>query len=63
MILTIQQLEKLLETAKRKEADCVIVDWMNEHIRVLSKTKTNKEIVLSSGPMQYQDILLEISER
>jgi hypothetical protein len=37
------------------------IDWVNRTIRVLSPVMTNETVILSDGPMTYQDIYYEIS--
>lgn len=37
------------------------IDWVNRTIQVLSSEKKHPTIMLSDGPMRYQDILIEVS--
>jgi hypothetical protein len=62
MMLDLQNAQMLLNTIQ-ETGRAAEVDWVNQTIRVLSEVKTHPTKVLSSGPMTYQDILLEISER
>jgi hypothetical protein len=36
------------------------IDWVNRTIRVLSDVKVDPNKVLSTGPMEYQEVLFEI---
>jgi hypothetical protein len=49
----------LVAMAKRHRRP-ITIDWVNRTIRVLSPVITHPEVVLSDGPMQYQDILAYI---
>lgn len=38
----------------------VTIDWVNRTIRILSDVRVNPNVVLSTGPMTYQDILFQL---
>ena len=62
MELLIGQVESLLK-AMTENGRTATVDWTNRSIIVLSEVKTHPTIVLSSGPMTYQDKLFQIREK
>ena len=61
MTLTIDQVEELL-AAMKKHNQPAIVDWTNQVINVLSEEKIHPTVILSNGPMIYQDYLFQLRE-
>lgn len=54
--LNIESVENLLY-AMQKTGKNAIIDWTNRTIRILSDVKIDNRVMLSSGPMVYQDIV------
>lgn len=58
--LSLREVVTLMGWMELKGCDAEI-DWVNRTIRVLSPVMTNEAVMLSDGPMTYQDIYYEIS--
>lgn len=57
--LSIDDLRKLIKTSLKHNRP-IEIDWVNKHIRVLSDVKTHPTKIISTGPLQYQDILCHV---
>lgn len=56
----LDQLSRAIAIAKVERTQ-IVIDWVNRTIRVLSDEKTHPTKALSTGPMKYRDILIEVS--